>query len=31
MVLVWWPLQKCPRRLEGRLVDSVLVAIVGIH
>ena len=31
LVLVWWPLPKCPWRLEGRLVDSVLVAIAGVY
>ena len=31
MVLVWWPLPKCPWRLEGRLVDSVLVSIASVH
>ena len=31
LVLVWWPLPECPWRLEGRLVDSVLVAIAGVH
>ena len=31
MVLVWWPLPECPWKLEGRLVDSVLVSIAGVH
>ena len=31
LVLVWWPLPKCPWRLEGRLVDSFQVAIAGVH
>ena len=31
LVLVWWPLPECSWRLERRLVDSVLVAIAGVH
>ena len=31
LVLVWWPLPKCPWRLDGGLVDSVPVAIAGVH
>ena len=31
LVLVWWPLPKCLWRLERRLVDSVLVVIIGVH
>ena len=30
-MLVRWPLPECSWRLDGRLVDSVLVAIAGVY
>ena len=31
LVLVWWPLPECPWRLDGRLVNSVLVATASVY